>query len=82
MQAHPDFELFETMYATRDQGVRYLEPTSDVCIAAPYASASRSRRLISARCFQLIAPECRLTRLIEFEPHSMQPGNSMFRECP
>ncbi len=55
MQAHPDFQLFETMYATRDQGVRYLErhlrrlDCSALCFGFPFKE-THLRQMLSAHC--------------------------------
>lgn len=55
LQSRPDFQLFETMYATRDQGVRHLErhlrrlQSSALRFGFPF-NETRLHQMLSAHC--------------------------------
>jgi anthranilate/para-aminobenzoate synthase component I/branched-subunit amino acid aminotransferase/4-amino-4-deoxychorismate lyase len=55
LQSRPDFQLFETIYATRDEGVRHLErhlrrlQSSALCFGFPFKE-THLRQMLSAHC--------------------------------
>jgi anthranilate/para-aminobenzoate synthase component I/branched-subunit amino acid aminotransferase/4-amino-4-deoxychorismate lyase len=55
LQSRPDFQLFETIYATHDQGARHLErhlrrlQSSALCFGFPF-NETHLRQMLSAHC--------------------------------